>query len=119
MRRRALAHALLGWLVVSVAACGGGELAPGVRDTTFVAAMAELERIDAAAGMDSAGRQAARAVALQRRGLTQARLEQAAATLASDPERALELFRAIERRANGDTATAPDSMPRAKRRRSR
>ena len=106
MRRRALAHALLGLLVVSVAGCDRGELAPGVRDTTFVAAMAELQRIDQSADMDSAGRMAARAVALQRRGLTQARLEEAATALAGDPERALEVFRAIEARLNGDTTGA-------------
>ena len=105
MRRRALAHALLGVLVGSVAGCGGhGELAAGVRDTTFVAVMAELQRIDQSETLDSAGRQAARAVALQSRGLTRAQLEQAASSLAQDPERALELFRAIETRAAGDSA---------------
>ena len=121
MRRRALAHALLGLLVISGASCDRGELAPGVRDSTFVAAMAELQRIDQSTGLDSAGRQAARAVALQRRGLTPARLEAAAVALADDPERALEIFRAIDERANREmTPTEParrDSVPPADARR--
>ena|SRR5688572_21722731 len=116
MRRRAPAHALLGLLVVLVAGCDRGELAPGVRDTTFVATMAELQRIDQAPGMDSASRQAARAMALQRRGLTRARLEEAAVALADDPERALEVFRAIEDRLNSDTIRQ-DSVATPERRR--
>ena len=117
MRRRALAHALLGVLVGSVAGCARGELAAGVRDTTFVAVMADLQRIDRSTTMDSAARQAARAVALQSRGLTRANLEEAAAALADDPERALELCRAIETRATGDSTrrdstTQPSRRPR-------
>ena len=101
-------------LVGAVAGCADGELAAGVRDTTFVAVMADLQRIDASA-MDSTARQAARAVALQSRGLTQAQLEEAAASLAHDPERALELFRAIETRTTADSTRHDSAAARPRK----
>jgi hypothetical protein len=44
---------------------------------------------------------------LQRRGLTAARLEQAARALAADPERANKVFQAISRKVAGAPATRP------------
>lgn len=104
---------------VTTAGCGRDALADGVTDSTFVATMAELERIERAQEMDSLARVAARTAALQRRGLTQAQLEEAAASLADDPARAIALYRAIDARASGDSAGAPqgDGAAAARRRR--
>lgn len=94
-------------------ACARDDLAGGVRDSTFVAAMAELQRIDDDGALDSAGRATARAAVLQRRGLTRAQLERASASLAGDPERALTVYRAIEQRARAVPAPAgrPPATP--------
>jgi hypothetical protein len=115
MRRLSSRHLLALWLVCSVAACSRGEIVDGVRDSAFVGAMAELQRIESTPGLDSAQRDAARRKALQGRGLTQAQLERAAAALADDPARARALFEAVAQRASGaDTAgkRAAPSLPR-------
>ncbi|MFL5577096.1 MAG: hypothetical protein ACJ79S_14130 [Gemmatimonadaceae bacterium] len=89
-------------------ACGGHEIADGVTDSTFVATMAELRRVDAKVALDSAAKASQRAAVLQRRGLTAAQLEHAAGALADDPERAGVLFARI------DSVTArPDSADAA------
>ena len=90
-------------LALLVAACAGGELVPGVRDTTFVATMAELRRAEGTV-RDSAARAAARRRILQQRGLTVDQLERAARVLAADPPRAIAVWQEIERR-----AVVPDS----------
>jgi hypothetical protein len=102
-----------------VVGCGDEGLADGVSDSTFVETMAELERIERAPGTDSLARVAARTAALQRRGLTQAQLEAAAASLADDPTRAIALYRAIDAKASGDTATRRDTTTGAAPRRRR
>lgn len=106
-------------LALPAAACDREALADGVTDSAFVATMAELERVDRAPGLDSSARVAARTAALQRRGLTPAQIEAAAAALADDPERALALYRAIDRKASGDTTAAavPGAPAPAMRRR--
>jgi hypothetical protein len=53
--------------------------------------------------MDSSARVAARTAALQRRGLTPKQVEAAAGALASDPKRALAVWRAIDRKVSGDS----------------
>lgn len=83
------------------AGCRQRTLADGVTDSTFVATMAELEKIERTPGMDSSARVAARAATLQRRGLARRQLERAAASLADDPKRAIRLYRAIEAKASG------------------
>lgn len=111
---------LLATLLVAAAGCRDQELAGGVTDSAFVAAMAELERVDRTPGLDSAARANARARALQSRGLTRAQLEEAAGSLADDPRRALTLYREIDRRASGDTTRRGDSTfvpPQQRRRR--
>lgn len=90
-------------------ACARDRIADGVTDSAFVATMAELERVERTPGLDSSARVAARAAALQRRGLTPAQLEAAAAALADEPERALALYRAIDQKASGDSM--PGSVP--------
>ena len=90
-------------LALAAGACGRDTITDGVTDSAFVATMAELERVERAPGMDSSARVAARAAALQRRGLTPEQIVAAAGALAEDPERALALYRAIDRAASGDT----------------
>ena len=68
----------------------------GVSDSTFVATMVELRRLDSATTTDSAARLAARAAVLQRRGLTAPQLERFAKALAAEPERAQTLFARID-----------------------
>ena len=68
----------------------------GVSDSTFVATMVELRRLDSATTTDSAARLAARAAVLQRRGLTAPQLERFATALAAEPERAQTLFARID-----------------------
>jgi hypothetical protein len=81
------------------ASCRRSELATGVSDSAFVAVMADLKRVQNAAGLDSAQRGARRDSILQSRGLTPAQLEAAARTLAQNPGRAQTVWQAIERRA--------------------
>lgn len=103
-------------LAMTLSACEGGEGLAGVSDSTFVQTMAELRIVHGRAEIDSAARAAALDSILQRRGLTPEQLEQAARSLAEDPERALELWRAIDRRVRGDTlertpGVTPDTTP--------
>jgi hypothetical protein len=86
------------FLAILLAACTRSEIIPGVRDSTFVATMADLRRAEATTS-DTTALAASRRRILQQRGLTAARLEQAARALGDDPERALAIWQAIERRA--------------------
>jgi hypothetical protein len=94
---------------VAAGGCRGDTLAEGVTDSTFVAIMADLERIERTPGLDSSARVAARTATLQRRGLKPVHLEAAARALADDPARALAIYRAIDARASGDTLSRADS----------
>lgn len=107
MRRLRVIHTALA-LGIGVAGCGRGEIVDGVTDSTFVATMAELRRVDANIALDSAARAAARAAVLQRRGLSAGALERAAQALADDPERAGVLFARID-----SARTRADSASRA------
>jgi hypothetical protein len=111
--RRLTAVTILALTTAVPVGCGDDELADGVTDSAFVAAMAELERIEREPGADSAARVAARTAALQRRGLTPARLEAAAASLANDPARALAVYRAIDAKAGVDPASETSRTPGA------
>lgn len=86
------------FLAILLAACTRGEIMPGVRDSTFVATMADLRRAEATTG-DTIELAASRRRILQQRGLTADQLEAAARKLGDDPERALEIWQAIDRRA--------------------
>lgn len=104
------------FLAILLAACTGGEIVPGVRDSTFVATMADLRRTEATA-TDSAALAAGRRRILQQRGLTPAQLEAAARKLGDDPNRALAIWQAIERRAiEPDTARTGTPSDTARRR---
>src|SRR5215213_4520342 len=89
--------------LASAASCRRSELATGVSDSTFVAVMADLKRVQEAPGMDSGGRSARRDSILQSRGLTPAQLEMAARELADNPARAQTVWQAILRRASEPT----------------
>lgn len=87
------------------AACRGSQPSSGVDDSTFVATLAGLKRVSEAPGLDSAQRATRRDSIFQMRGLTPARLEQAAKELAQNPTRAQAVWQAVERRA-ADTTKA-------------
>ena len=86
------------YLACVLAACASGEIVPGVRDSTFVATMADLRRAEGTT-TDPATLAADRKRILQQRGLTPDRMEAAARKLGEDPDRALAIWRAIEVRA--------------------
>lgn len=104
MRRLACMHVLI--LAGGITGCNRGELISGVSDSTYVATMAELRRLQRP-GRDSAQGAAARDSVLRRRGLTPAQLERASAALAEDPDRAVALWQRIESRAADTVATPP------------
>lgn len=89
--------------------CQARDIVPGVTDSTFVRTMVELRRVQGNPSLDDSARAAARAAALKRHGLTAAQLERAARSLATDPERAQALFRAVNKGMGG----APDSADTA------
>ena len=91
-------------LLMSTATGCRPERATGeVVDTTFIAAMAELQRVSMNPVLDSTARDSARRAILQRRGLTPEALYQAARALASDEERAMRVWAAIDSAARADT----------------
>lgn len=98
-------HAILLVLVAaaSLSACRRPERSSGVSDSTFVATLAELKRVENTPVSDTAQRAALRASILQRRGLSPAKLEQAAHELAQNPKHAQEIWQAVERRAADTT----------------
>jgi hypothetical protein len=67
-------------------------------DSTFVTTIAELRKVHADTSVSEADRAAARAKVLQTRGLTPAELDSHARALAKDPERAVLVWQAIERK---------------------
>ena len=91
-----LAHSLL-LLCVALAGCRQRDIVPGVSDSLFVATMADLRRLQVPVG-DSAVLASRRRQVLQQRGLTSEQLERAGQALATDPDRAVALFQAIDRR---------------------
>ena len=74
---------------------GGGA---GLDDSTFVATMAELRRVHADTVSSVAQRDSARRKVLQTRGLTPVELDSYARDLADDPERAVLVWQALERK---------------------
>ena len=101
MNPRTLAiHALV---LSGLVGCRQGEIVAGVTDSSFVATMTALARINEDENRDSARRVIARDSLLQSRDLTAAQLERAARALANDPDRALALWQRImkERPAEG------------------
>ena len=92
---------LLAVVVLTAVAAGAGcrrepREAGGMSDSTFVATMVELRRLDTALTADSAARATMRGAVLQRRGVTVAELERAATALANDPTHAARVFHMID-----------------------
>jgi hypothetical protein len=88
-------HALV---VCGIVGCRQGEIVGGVTDSTYVAAMTALIRIDADESRDSVRRAAARDSVLQAKDLTAEKLEQAAQVLSEDPDRAVAIWQRIMKR---------------------
>ena len=106
MHRTTALSALL--LATGVAACESGTLPGGLDESTFVATMGELHRVNQAS-LDSVSVAQARDSILQSRGLTPEQLAAAASSLAADPNRAIRIWSRIraaaEAPAASDTAT--------------
>jgi hypothetical protein len=93
MKTRTLAvHALV---LSGMIGCRQGEIVAGVTDSTFVATMTALTRLNADSSLDSARRAVARDSLLQSRDLTGEALERAARALGDDPDRAVALWQRI------------------------
>jgi hypothetical protein len=65
-------------------------------DTTFVAALSELRRVQADTSLDDNMKDSSRRMVLRRHKVTSAQLEHAARMLAQSPARASDLWRQIE-----------------------
>jgi hypothetical protein len=88
-------------LILGVMGCDRRGSGSGLDDSTFVATMAELRRVHGDTVSSAAQRDSARLKVLQTRGLTPAELDRHARELAEDPERAVELWQAVERKLAG------------------
>ncbi len=99
--------ALLVLLLASLACPGRRDLA-GMSDSTFVDVMARLHRIDADERLSREERDSLRRETLQEEGLRPEQLEEAARSLADNPERALAIWRAIERRVDQPPELPPE-----------
>ena len=90
-------------MLCGLSACRGGPLGGGLSDSTFVAVMTGLRRVNTAEGLDSARRVRARDSVLQSRDLTAAQLERAARAIGDDPDRALAVWQQILKQSPGET----------------
>lgn len=84
--------------VLGVMGCNRQAGGAGLDDSTFVATMAELRQIHADSVSSVAQRDSARRKVLQTRGLTPDELDSFARGLADDPERAVHVWQALERK---------------------
>ena len=107
MTRTLALHALI---LSGVMACRQGDIVDGVSDSTYVATMTALTRINEDATRDSAGKAAARDSVLQARDLTLDDMERVARALEDDPARAKALWSRIPL-AGDSTAQAPRTAP--------
>ena len=93
-----------------LAGCRKQPLAPGVSDSAFVRAMAGLRRLPTGTTVDHLVRDRMRDSILRANGVTGPQLESAASALASDPDRAAAIWRAIDGRPPNSAAT-PAARP--------
>lgn len=93
-------------------ACRRGDIVAGMTDSSFVATMTALTRINLDLGRDSASRAASRDSVLQSKDLTPEDLERAARALEDDPERALALWLRITREGTPGAATPGPAIVR-------
>ena len=102
MKIRTIAvHALM---LGGIVACRPGGVAGGMSDSTFVAVMSALRRVNMAEGLDSARRGVVRDSVLQSRDLTADALERAARDIGDDPDRALAVWQQILKQSPGEAA---------------
>jgi len=85
-------------LACAIVGCARGDIVPGVSDSVFVATMADLRRAQGSTS-DTAALAAVRRQILQQRGLTVEQMDRAGRALAKDPQRAADIFDAIDKRA--------------------
>jgi hypothetical protein len=85
-------------LLLSVTACPQNSQLAGMTDSTFVDVMARLHQIETDERLSREERDSLRLVALQEEDLSPEQLEEAARSLAREPERALAIWQAIERK---------------------
>ena len=84
-------------LCIAATGCRGGRAASlGMPDSTFVATLNELRRIETDTSLDVTMRDSTRRLILRRHKVTSAQLESAARVLAQSPARASDLWRRIE-----------------------
>lgn len=96
MRRVRARHAIL--IGLTLVGCRQESAGGDTADSLYVAVMSELQQVRIDPRLDSAGRAEARRKVLQGRGLTPEELARLARRVAEDPERAAEVWRAIEAR---------------------
>lgn len=96
MRARTVSAGLILAAVYAAGCTNPGAATSPVPDSTFVRTMVELQRVSDDTLMDSTMRDSARHVILRRHGLSTDRLVQAARAMASDPDRAIQVWKAID-----------------------
>lgn len=103
----------LTWILAcAVVGCARGDIVPGVSDSAFVATMADLRRVQGSTP-DTAALAATRKRILQQRGLTVEQMDRAGRALANDPQRAADIFDAVDKRAVNLVSDTLHGAPRA------
>jgi hypothetical protein len=103
---------LIGLIALAAATgCQRSRSSNGVSDSTFVAVLADLKRVQDAPAVSGSQRAASRDSILQIHGLKPAQLEEAARQLAQNPARAQTVWQAVQRRA-ADTSKATRGTPK-------
>ena len=106
---------LAGWfalLLVAAPGCSRTRTASlGMPDSTFVATLNELRRIQSDTSLDVTMRDSTRRLILRRHKVTSAQLESASRILAQSPARASDLWRQIESVSRPVTPRAPTAPP--------
>ena len=98
--------------LVVVAGCSRTRTASlGMPDSTFVATLNELRRIETDTSLDVTMRDSTRRLILRRHKVTSAQLESASRILAQSPTRASDLWRQIESVSRSVTPRAPTAPP--------
>jgi hypothetical protein len=101
-------------LLTTISACRQGRAESlGMPDTTFVATLNELRRIETDTSLDVTMRDSTRRMILRRHKVTSAQLEQASRVLAQSPTRASDLWRQIESVARVVPSKPATSVPGA------
>jgi hypothetical protein len=114
MRNTSVARHLSVSVLIALAAvtgCQRSRTSNGVSDSTFVAVLADLKRVQVAPGLSASQRAASRDSVLQIHGLKPAQLEEAAKQLAANPARAQTVWQAVQRRA-ADTSRVTRKTPK-------